>query len=98
MRSGTHNSSKYPSKVSWHGKDCGENTDFQETSKPTRSPISKSKATRASPAILRISLHCSGDDMKRAIRDRHIEKYYDRRKRHMLLKEEDDKINEEEQI
>ena len=48
--------------------------------------------------ILRMSPHSSGDDVKRAVRDMYTETHTDNLKRHILLRAEEDNIEEESKL
>ena len=67
----------------------------QRAPPPTQKPQEPAPAPLDIYTILRISPQSSGDDMKRAVRDRRVETHPDKRKRQGLSEEDEEKIEEE---
>lgn len=82
-------------------QDTSERAEYTTTtSSPSSSSTSSCSSKPKDPApldiytILKSSPHSTPDDMKRAVRVRHIETHPDKRKRQVLSKEEEDTIDE----
>ena len=80
-----------------HVQALGDNTEITIDEQISREHHLQS--TKPAPpdvyAISRISLQSSGDDVKRVVRDKHIETHTDERRGQLLFRAEEDKIEEE---